>query len=99
MRRNKHEMETMLTNERTRAAQDLLTLHQTIEGQKKKMNELQEKIREREIEVDEAKRSLQVMEDQVERHKVSAKRSQSSESYISHWTPARVSWSVLTGTG
>lgn len=91
MRRNKREMETMLTNERTRAAQDLLTLHQTIEGQKKKVNEMQEIIRERETEVDETKRSLQVMEDQVERHKVSAKRFQSSESFVSHWTPARVS--------
>ena len=91
MRRNKHEMETMLATERSRATQDRLTLHQTVEGQKKKLNELQNKLREREMEVDHARRSLQVMEDQVERQKDPVKRLQSPESsFVSHWTPARV---------
>ena len=90
MLRHKHEMETMLATEKTRAAQDRLTLHQTIEGQQRKLNVLHDELREREIEVNQTKRSLQIMEDQVERNKVSVKRLQSSESIISHWTPARV---------
>lgn len=90
MRRNKNEMEAILTTERTRAAQDCRTLHQTVEGQKRKLNELQDKLREREIEVDETKHSLQIMEDQVEIYKASAKRLQSSESFVPHWTPTRV---------
>ena len=88
MRRNKHEMETMLATEKTRATNDRLTLHQTVEGQKRKLNELQDKLLEREMEVDQTRRLLQALE--VERHKLSAKRSQSSESSVSHWTPARV---------
>lgn len=95
MRRNKHETEAMLSTERNRAAQDRLTLHQTIEGQKRKINELQDELCKKEVEVDEANRSMHVMEDQVERQKVSARRLQSSETLVSHWTPTRVRYMLV----
>ena len=90
MRQNKLEMESILSNERSRSAQDRLKLHQTIEEQTRKMNELQRKLREQEIEIDETKRSLHLMEEQAERNKVPTKRLQSSDSFASHWTPTRV---------
>ena len=95
VRRNKQEMETILASERTRSAQDRLTLHQTIEGLKKQMNELESKLRDREIEADETKRTLQLREDQVERYKALAKRTPSSETYAPQWTPSRVGYILL----
>lgn len=91
MRRNRHEMETILMAERTHASKDRLTLQQAMEAQKKKLNDLEVKLCEREMEVNETKHSLQAMQDKLEKSsKASAKRLQPSEFFVPNWTPTRV---------
>ncbi|XP_046846302.1 A-kinase anchor protein 9-like [Xenia sp. Carnegie-2017] len=87
---NKVEIESILTNERARASEERLLLRQTVETQKRDIEEILVKLREKEVEADEVKRSLKHVEEQLERSRSSSRRLQASETLTSQWTPSRI---------
>ena len=61
-----------------------------METQKRDIEEILVKLREKEVEADEVKRSLKHVEEQLERSRSSSRRLQASETLTSQWTPSRV---------
>lgn len=83
-------MESLLVNERSRSANDRLVLQQSVEGQNKLINEMKNKLRDQESELDEKTRTLYDVKDELERNRATVKRLQSTENHFARWTPARV---------
>ena len=80
----------MLTAERSRFAQGQLKFSKTVEGHKRRVDDMEKKLRDKENELDETKRTLRVVEDELEKSRGLAKRLQLAESHFAKWTPARV---------
>lgn len=83
-------MESLLVNERSRSANDRLVLQQSVEGQNRLINEMKNKLRDQESELDEKTRTLYDVKDELERNRATVKRLQSTENHFARWTPARV---------
>lgn len=79
-----------MVNERSRSANDRLVLQQSVEGQNKLINEMKNKLRDQESELDEKTRTLYDVKDELERNRATVKRLQSTENHFARWTPARV---------
>ena len=79
-----------MVNERSRSANDRLVLQQSVEGQNRLINEMKNKLRDQESELDEKTRTLYDVKDELERNRATVKRLQSTENHFARWTPARV---------